>query len=131
MLTLPAFTGESPPITFDLMPHAPIASGSGSGSGSSSGSSSGSGSDSGSDSRSDSGSGFPPYFTGNTPTSLIRTFACKTCWNPIYFKSTSPADLWNLFVTHISGGLLTGREVPRPRGAAERARRSRAYSISK
>ena len=56
-----------------------------------------------------------------------RSFACKKCWNPVYVKHTDPADLWNLFVTHITAGVLTGRDVPRPKKATTRKRRHRPY----
>lgn len=42
-----------------------------------------------------------------------RSFACKKCWG---VRSACMAnDIgWNEFITHISGGLLFGRDVPRP-----------------
>lgn len=51
------------------------------------------------------------------------TFACRDCWQPVFTDGVNPNETWNLFVTHMSGGLLTGHDVPRPRGVAERGRR--------
>jgi hypothetical protein len=41
-----------------------------------------------------------------------RSFACKECW---YLRSACMANRngWNEFISHISGGLLYGRDVPR------------------
>lgn len=42
-----------------------------------------------------------------------RSFACRKCWK---VRSAWMAHYmgWNDFITHISGGLLYGRDVPRP-----------------
>lgn len=42
-----------------------------------------------------------------------RSFACKQCWG-VQHALLSNEQGWNLFVTQISGGLLSGRDVPRP-----------------
>jgi hypothetical protein len=43
-------------------------------------------------------------------------FACQSCWRPTYDDSKRPWKVWNRFVTHVSGGLLTGRDVKKPAG---------------
>jgi hypothetical protein len=42
-----------------------------------------------------------------------RSFACKTCWGvrPVCMANESG---WNEFIAQVSGGLLYGRDVPRP-----------------
>lgn len=45
----------------------------------------------------------------------VSRFACATCWN-VQHTPTDPDAAWNQLVTAISGGLLYGREVARPRG---------------
>lgn len=52
-----------------------------------------------------------------------RSFACRDCWQPVFTDGVNPNETWNLFVTHMSGGLMTGSDVPRPRGVAERGRK--------
>ena len=42
-----------------------------------------------------------------------RSFACHSCHRVRYFETTSPSA-WNYVVNHVSGGLLFGREVPKP-----------------
>jgi hypothetical protein len=42
-----------------------------------------------------------------------RSFACRTCWK-IRRAWMAHSMGWNDFITHISGGLLYGRDVPRP-----------------
>ena len=42
-----------------------------------------------------------------------RSFACDHCWGVKHF-SLSDHRGWNEFGTHLSGGLLFGREVARP-----------------
>jgi hypothetical protein len=46
--------------------------------------------------------------------SLPRGFACAHCWKPIFTAATTPDAVWNLFVTHMTAGLLQGRNIPRP-----------------
>lgn len=53
-----------------------------------------------------------------------RSFACAKCWRVHYFTLTN-SDGWNQFITHISGGLLYGYEVPRPPDEAPRRRKRR------
>jgi hypothetical protein len=43
-------------------------------------------------------------------------FACQSCWRPTYDDTKRPWKVWNRFVTHVSGGLLTGRDVKKPTG---------------
>lgn len=50
-------------------------------------------------------------------------FACKQCWQPQYFAATAVDEAWNQFITHITAGVLVGREVARPRGVCRRERR--------
>lgn len=47
------------------------------------------------------------------PHAGVRSFACKRCWR---VRSITLADVngWNEFITHVTGGLLYGREVERP-----------------
>lgn len=42
-------------------------------------------------------------------------FACTHCHNVLYFSRIN-ADAWNHLISHLSGGLLYGGEVPRPEG---------------
>ncbi len=42
-----------------------------------------------------------------------RSFACHACHRVRYFETTTH-NAWNYVVNHISGGLLFGREVPKP-----------------
>jgi hypothetical protein len=42
-----------------------------------------------------------------------RSFACKTCWG-VRSACMANRNGWNEFITHISGGLLYGRDVKRP-----------------
>lgn len=55
-----------------------------------------------------------------------RSFACKTCWGVANACMAGPHG-WNDFVTHISGGLLRGRDVPRPLDICPVVRRKRPY----
>lgn len=50
-------------------------------------------------------------------------FACADCWRVVRPFVASPRASWNAFVTHITAGLLTGREVERPPGVCENAPR--------
>jgi hypothetical protein len=43
----------------------------------------------------------------------LRTFACTRCHDISYFSRVN-ADAWNKLITHLSGGLLYGHDVPRP-----------------
>jgi DNA-binding CsgD family transcriptional regulator len=43
--------------------------------------------------------------------------ACGVCWN-IDAKRMRNTAAWNMFVSHVSGGMLTGSEVPRPEADA-------------
>lgn len=54
------------------------------------------------------------------------TFACKECWQ---LRSACLANHqgWNDFITHISGGLLYGREVERPKDICPVVRKRRPY----
>jgi len=56
-----------------------------------------------------------------------RTFACKACWQ---LRSACLANRngWNDFITHITGGLLCGREVERPESIAPVVRKRREYT---
>ncbi|MCZ6834655.1 MAG: hypothetical protein O7G85_02680 [Planctomycetota bacterium] len=47
-----------------------------------------------------------------------RSFACAHCWKPIATDTGNHGgtEAWNLFVSHVSGGLLYGHEVKRPQG---------------
>jgi DNA-binding CsgD family transcriptional regulator len=58
-----------------------------------------------------------------------RSFACHYCWR-VRYTSLLDRHGWNDFVTHISGGLLYGREVPRPLEHAQ-PQRKRRYSKQK
>jgi DNA-binding CsgD family transcriptional regulator len=53
-----------------------------------------------------------------------RTFACSRCWK-IQGMTMTDERGWNLFVTHMSGGLLYGHEVERPRLEAPMKRKKR------
>jgi DNA-directed RNA polymerase specialized sigma24 family protein len=43
----------------------------------------------------------------------LRAFACTRCHDISYFSRVN-ADAWNKLITHLSGGLLYGHDVPRP-----------------
>lgn len=62
------------------------------------------------------------------PLEKRRTFACHRCWKVRYTDFVSATDAWNQFVTHISGGLLMGSEVPMPPEYRRQERRRRRYS---
>lgn len=53
-----------------------------------------------------------------------RTFACHHCWR-VSYTSLVGYNGWNNFVTHLSGGLLYGREVERPSEEAPQRRKKR------
>src|SRR5439155_940709 len=50
------------------------------------------------------------------------SFACKRCHKMVYFTRTS-SDYWNILVHHLSGGLLYGSEVVRPKWSFAAVRR--------
>lgn len=61
------------------------------------------------------------------PSSSTSEFACHLC-HRIRFFSRMNHDSWNQFITHVTGGLLYGHEVPRPaefNGADQRKRKYR------
>jgi DNA-binding NarL/FixJ family response regulator len=70
----------------------------------------------------------------NTPSVLCphpsalspSSFACATCHN---IRTVSPIEniYWNYLITHLSGGLLYGREVPKPQWFNDFATRKREY----
>ena len=43
----------------------------------------------------------------------LRSFACARCWRVKGFSLLRGRG-WNEFITHVSGGLLYGREVKKP-----------------
>ncbi|HVP73850.1 MAG TPA: hypothetical protein VMS30_08935 [Phycisphaerales bacterium] len=51
-----------------------------------------------------------------------RSFACKKCWG-VRAPSQTTYRGWNDFVTLVSGGLLLGRDVPRPDNKAPLTRK--------
>ena len=51
-----------------------------------------------------------------------RSFACSECWGLRNFSLLGPEG-WNLFVTHLTGGLLYGHEVERPMDEAPEVRK--------
>lgn len=51
------------------------------------------------------------------PNLINQPLACQRCWN-IQSRRFSSSEAWNQFVSHITGGLLQGHEVPRPTHAA-------------
>jgi hypothetical protein len=55
-----------------------------------------------------------------------RSFACKQCWK---VRSACMANYngWNEFIAQISGGLLYGRDVPRPPDICPVERKKRPY----
>lgn len=53
-----------------------------------------------------------------------RSFACKQCWG-VRHVTLLGADGWNVFVSHLTGGLLYGHEVERPMDEAPQKRRRR------
>ena len=52
---------------------------------------------------------------GEDGAEALHTFACRKCHRVIW-ASVWGRDGWNLFIGHVSGGLLYGREVARPAG---------------
>ena len=56
----------------------------------------------------------------------VRSFACKKCWR-VRGACMARSDGWNEFVSQISGGLLYGRDVPRPLDICPRVRKKREY----
>jgi len=57
------------------------------------------------------------------------TFACRHCWN-LRNVSLTTTHGWNLFITHLSAGLLYGHDLPRTRFLNPATKRKRAH-ISK
>lgn len=55
-----------------------------------------------------------------------RSFACKSCWGVRSACMANDAG-WNEFITHISGGLLCGRDVKRPVDICPVERKKRVY----
>jgi hypothetical protein len=55
-----------------------------------------------------------------------RVFACKLCWG-VHSTVMSKSYGWNDFITQISGGLLSGRDVKRPLDLYPKVRRKRPY----
>jgi len=64
------------------------------------------------------GSGGP----GDEGADGLRSFACKHCWRVQNVTMTASRG-WNQAVSHWSGGLLQGHEVPRPMQEAPETRR--------
>jgi hypothetical protein len=58
------------------------------------------------------------------------SFACKTCWK-VRSACMANATGWNEFIAQISGGLLYGRDVPRPAEICPVARKKRPYKWKK
>jgi hypothetical protein len=56
----------------------------------------------------------------------MRSFACKECWR-VRSACMAKSDGWNEFVSQISGGLLYGRDVPRPAEICPVKRKKREY----
>ncbi len=71
-----------------------------------------------------------PGFHNPAPGQGCRTFACKHCWS-VRGISLSDHRGWNEFVTHITGGLLFGHEVPRPLDAVPKERIRRPFTHQK
>jgi len=63
-----------------------------------------------------------PGFTD--PDQGKRSFACKRCWGVRDISLIGP-DGWNAFAAHVTGGLLYGHEVERPRDEVPETRRRR------
>ena len=60
-----------------------------------------------------------------------RTFACHTCHHIRYFE-TLTKSAWNYVINHITGGMLYGREVPKPNWwKPERKRKYRPQLLRK
>lgn len=59
-----------------------------------------------------------------------RSFACKTCWR-VRSACMANDNGWNEFIAQISGGLLYGRDVPRPADICPIARKKRPYQWKK
>jgi hypothetical protein len=55
-----------------------------------------------------------------------RSFACKHCWS-VRSACMANDSGWNEFIAHISGGLLLGRDVPRPKDICPVKRIKRVY----
>jgi hypothetical protein len=56
-----------------------------------------------------------------------RSFACKECWG-VRSACMANRNGWNDFITHVSGGLLFGRDVKRPESICPVERKKRPYS---
>jgi hypothetical protein len=52
----------------------------------------------------------------------LRTFACTRCHNVLYFTRFD-AEKWNHLISHLTGGLMFGRDVPRPSWYVQRRTR--------
>jgi DNA-binding CsgD family transcriptional regulator len=65
-----------------------------------------------------------PGFTD--PDQGKRSFACKSCWGIRDMTLVGP-DGWNMFVSHLTGGLLYGHEVERPKDEAPQRRLRREW----
>lgn len=58
---------------------------------------------------------------------VARAFACHRCWQ-VRYCSLIDRNGWNLLVSHLSGGLLRGQDVPRPSDLSPT--RLRAYRMN-
>lgn len=58
--------------------------------------------------------------------SIAGSFACKTCWG-VRSACMANRNGWNEFIAQISGGLLYGRDVPRPPDICPVQRKKRPY----
>jgi hypothetical protein len=61
----------------------------------------------------------------NDPDALpepMRTFACAPCHNVLHFARLNRFN-WNHLISHLSGGMMYGREVPRPTWYVQRRTR--------
>src|SRR5688572_5702416 len=59
-----------------------------------------------------------------------RSFACKTCWG-VRSACMANRNGWNEFIAQVSGGLLYGRDVPRPDEICPVKRKKREYRWKK
>jgi tRNA-dihydrouridine synthase len=72
------------------------------------------------------GSGWPGWDEADEVPAPNRCFACRRCHGVITFSRAHLQYSWNQVVLHCSGGLMYGREVPRPPWLT--AQRKRAYT---